>query len=186
MVKYLMVIIFTVSAATVQAKIDEEALAAGIIGFILGKIHDKNQHKKPDQGFVWDQEENVILKDIGRKIILGTVVLVPRGGTDAVRFPSCDFPGARNKRVNALRFRVDRADAYVRSVQITYNNGERETVRVNDGFGSQQSSDWFYVSGGNRCIRQIAVTGEALGGTGFSSKGRYSALTFTGAKSNGF
>ncbi len=186
MVKFLIVLMFTVSAGTVQAKIDGDKLAAGIIGFILGKIHEKNKHKNPDQGFVWDQEENVILKDMGRKIVMGTVVLVPRGGTDAVRFPSCDLPKARNKRVNALRFRVDRADAYVRNIQISYFNGQRENVRVNDEFGSNQASGWFYVRGGNRCIKQITVTGEALTASGFGSNARYSALTFVGAKSNGF
>lgn len=182
MIKYIVVLLFTVSAGTVQAKIDGDEVAAGIIGFILGKIHEKNKDKKKDD-FVWDTNENVILKDMGRELVLGSVVLRPQGGADAVRFPKCDV--SKNRPVRALRFRVDRADAYLRAVQITYQNGQSESVRVDDVFNKNQSSNWFNVDGGRRCIKQIRVVGEALNNKWSGSYGsRYSVLTFIGYKAN--
>ncbi len=179
MIKYLIVLLFTVSAGTVQAKIDGDEVAAGIIGFILGKIHEKSKDKKKDE-FVWDTDENVILKDMGRELVLGSVVLRPQGGSDTVRFPKCEF--SKNRPVRALRFRVNRADAYLRAVQITYQNGQTENVRVNDVFDSNQSSDWFSVDGGRRCIKQIRVVGEAVNDKWSGSSSRYSVLTFIGLK----
>jgi hypothetical protein len=81
-----------------------------------------------------------------------------------------------------LRFRVNRADAYLRAVQITYQNGQSENVRVNDVFNVNQSSDWFTVDGGRRCIQQIRVVGEAVNNKWSGSSSRYSVLTFIGLK----
>ncbi|MBY0384421.1 hypothetical protein K2X05_04610, partial [bacterium] len=126
MVKFLMVFIFVLSSATVQAKPDGEDIIKGIIGaIIIGKII-KNQKEK-DDGFVWEDQNDVILKDVGSQLILGTVVMPLGGSTEIVMFPSCDAKTG-NKRLDHLRFRVDQADVYVRSIRITYQNGERENV----------------------------------------------------------
>lgn len=184
MVKFLIVLIFAMSSASAQAKIDGEDIIKGIIGaIIIDKIID-HQKDKEDDGFVWDDQSEVILKDVGSQLILGTVVMPVGGSTETIIFPSCSAKTG-NKRLSNLRFRVDQADAYVRSIRLTYQNGERENVFVDEVFRRKTSSDWYRLDQGNRCIKQIRVSGEALG-SGKSWKDRNSVLTFVGAKVNTF
>ncbi len=179
MKKFLVLFLFSVSAATAQAKIDgDEALAIGIIGFILGKLQQKNKDKK-DDNIVWENNDKVVLKHVNDQLILGTVVLKPFGNTDSVSFPKCNV--SKNDPVRALRFRVNQANVYVRSIQITYQNGDRENVSVNRNFRTQSSSDWYNLSGDQRCVRKIRATGESLS-NGKTWQTRNSVLTFIGYK----
>lgn len=185
MVKFLMVLIFAVSSATAQAKVKGEDIIAGIIGgIIIGKIIKHQKEKDKEDDFVWEDQSDVILKDVGSQLILGTVVMPTGGSTEIVSFPSCEAKTG-NKRLNHLRFRVDQADVYVRSIRITYQNGERENVYVDDVFSRKTSSDWYRLDQGNRCIKQIRVSGEALG-SGKTWKDRNAVLTFVGNKTNSF
>ena len=184
MIKLLMVFMFVISAATAHAKPDAEDIIKGIIGgIIIGKIIDHEKDKE-DDGFVWEDQNDVILKDVGSQLILGTVVMPVGGSTEIVMFPSCSSKTG-NKRLDDLRFRVDQADVYVRSIRITYQNGDRENVFVDEVFGRKTSSDWYRLAQGDRCIKQIRVSGEALG-SGKTWKDRNAVLTFVGNKKNSF
>jgi Protein of unknown function (DUF2541) len=175
--KFIVLFLFAVSAATVQAKIDGDEVAAGIFGFILGKIIEKKKGKKDDE-FVWDESDKVILKKVNNQLVLGNVVLKPSGVADAVAFPRCNV--SKNDPVGALRFRVDQANVYVRHIQITYQNGERENVSVNRSFAKGTSSDWYNLQGKNdRCVKRIRVSGESLS-SGKTWQTRNSIVTFVG------
>lgn len=177
--KFIVLFFFSVSAATVQAKVDgDEALAIGIIGFILGKMYQKNKDKK-DDNIVWENNDKVILKHVNNQLILGNVVLKPNGLPDSVSFPQCKV--SKNDPVRALRFRIDQADVYVRSVQITYQNGQRENVAVDRTFGKKSSSSWYNIDGQQRCIQKIRVSGESLS-NGKTWQTRNALLTFIGYK----
>ncbi len=177
--KFLVLFLFAVSSATVQAKIDgDEAIAIGIIGFILGKIHQKNKDKKDDD-FVWEDNDKVILKHVNNQLILGNVILKPTGVSDSVSFPVC--AKSKNDPVRALRFRIDQANAYVTSVRITYQNGQRENVSVERSFAKKSSSSWYNVDGQQRCIKNIRVSGESFS-SGKTWQTRNSVLTFIGYK----
>ena len=175
--KYLVLFLFAVSAATAQAKIDGDEVAAGIIGFILGKMYEKNKDKKDD--IVWGNNDKVILKHNGDQLILGNVVLKPNGASDSVSFPQCNV--SKNDPVRALRFRIDQADVYVQNVQITFQNGKRENVPVNRSFSKKSSSSWYNVAGQQRCIKKIRVSGESLS-NGKTWQTRNALLTFIGYK----
>ncbi len=152
--KILIVFLFAVSAATVQAKIDGDDIAKVVIGIILGKMYEKNKHKK-DDNIVWDNSDKVILKHSGDQLILANLVLQPRGSSDSVTLPRCKV--SKNEPVYAVRFRVDQSDVYVRSVALTYQNGSSETVSVNRNFRKGASSSWYELSGQGRCVQKSVL-----------------------------
>ena len=109
MFKYLITLLFAVSSVQAEAKIDAEDIFFGINGgIILGKIIEK-QNKDEDS---WTNSDKLILKDTGNQLVMANLALPAHGGSDSVRFPECN-KNTRNRRVDALRFRVDNADAFV-------------------------------------------------------------------------
>lgn len=137
----------------------------------------------PGGGPGWGSGDKVILQDAGSQLILANLFVDPRGSVDAVMLPFCQRP-TNNQRVDAVSFRVNWSDVYVRYVAITYHNNEVERVPVGRVFGKNESSNWFNVNGGNRCIKRIEVSGKASGkGFGGSWQSQDAVLTFIGEKS---
>ncbi len=184
MFKYLVTLLFAVSVIKAEAKVDAGDVFVGIIGgIIIGNIIKNHNNKNDDHwDSAWQNSDKLILKDTGNKLVMASVTLPANGGWDSVRFPNCEKPSA-NKRVDKLLFRVDVSDVYVRTVEITYHNNDVERVPVNRGFRNQTASDWYEVARGNRCVKEIRVSGEGLITKGVS---RRSVLTFVGLKSNSF
>lgn len=75
--------------------------------------------------------------------------------TDVVRVNSCQ------PRVTSLQLQAKNADANLKSVVVTFGNGERQTLDVRSTLKKDQYTRWIPLDGrGGRCVTQIRVLGD--------------------------
>ncbi|MCC6137216.1 MAG: DUF2541 family protein [Bdellovibrionaceae bacterium] len=149
------------AGTTAQADIQPEDIFGGILDIIQDQINkDNNPSYVP----------GVILKDLGNgRIALGRIKLNDDSTLDAINLPKCNL--SKNQPVTHLRFQVGGADAYVKRVKITFQNNTTETVEVDEVFEGKTASDWYKVKGDARCVKSIAVRGQAVNNQfGFDSE----------------
>jgi len=87
--------------------------------------------------------------------LLGVSTLSPREGDVDVVPLSC-----RN-RVSAVRLVPVNGRAEIERVWVTYGNGERTSVRIDESLRRGESTGWIDLRGGRRCVTSIAVAGDA-------------------------
>ena len=70
-------------------------------------------------------------------------------------------PLSCRNRLVAVKLRSANGPAEIERVWLTYGNGQREQVRLDESLMRGESTGWIDVSGGRRCITSIAVQGDA-------------------------
>ncbi len=90
-----------------------------------------------------------------RARLLGVSTLAHREGDIDVVPVSC-----RN-RLSAVKLRSANGPAEIERVWLTYANGERDQVRVNESLRRGEQTGWIDVSGGRRCVVSVAVQGDS-------------------------
>lgn len=70
-------------------------------------------------------------------------------------------PVSCRPRIQAVKLRAVNSPAEIERIWLTYGNGEREQVRVRDYLGRGEETGWIDVSGGRRCVTEVAVAGDA-------------------------
>ncbi len=114
------------------------------------------------------------LPAFARDIYLGTTKLsYGRTDVDTLVIQSClnerrDDRDRRDRRrddrndgrIRAFRFVVTNARADVNRIDVEYGNGMRDSFYVGREFGKQQSSPYYDLRGGARCVRTITVYGK--------------------------
>ncbi len=63
-------------------------------------------------------------------------------------------------RIRAFRFVVSKARADVNRIDVEYGNGRRDAFYINQEFRKGESSRYYDLRGGARCIRTITVYGK--------------------------
>ncbi|HEY9823929.1 MAG TPA: DUF2541 family protein [Stenomitos sp.] len=75
--------------------------------------------------------------------------------TDVVRVNSCQ------PRITSLQLQAKNADANLKSVVVTFGNGEKQTLDVRSTLKKDQYTRWIPLDGrGGRCVTQIRVLGD--------------------------
>ena len=87
--------------------------------------------------------------------LLGVSTLSHREGDIDVVPVSC------RPRVAAVKLRTTNAPAEIERVWLTYGNGEREQIRIDESLRRGEETGWIDVSGRRRCIVSVAVEGDA-------------------------
>lgn len=177
--KIVLIIALLTSSISMAAPTPEQIFGS-VFEFIINQIQKDKNGNAVETG-------KVILQDNNNRIILARLFLgTNNNDADSVSLPACG-PNKRNKRVEALRFRVAEANVYLQRVRITYQNNQTTTVDVNDTFPRNTNSGWYDLPGkaDTRCIKAIRVVGQAMA----NNPNKKAVLTFIGAKagnSNGF
>lgn len=70
-------------------------------------------------------------------------------------------PLSCRNRLTAVKLRTANGPAEIERVWLTYGNGQREQVRLDESLLRGESTGWIDVSGRRRCITSIAVQGDA-------------------------
>jgi hypothetical protein len=70
-------------------------------------------------------------------------------------------PLSCRNRLVAVKLRPANGPAEIERIWLTYGNGQREQVRLDESLMRGESTGWIDVSGGRRCITSIAVQGDA-------------------------
>lgn len=149
--KQLLVVFTLLVSTTAFAELTPEQVFGGILDLIQAQI-DKD--KAPQYG------PGVLLKDMGEHIALGRLRLTDKNNADSFTLPQCKK--SKNVVVSDLRFRVTGENVFVDRIRITYQNGEMESVNVNQGYQKNSFSGWYQVSGVSRCVKSISVRGVPM------------------------
>lgn len=70
-------------------------------------------------------------------------------------------PLSCRNRLTAVKLRSANGPAEIERVWLTYGNGQREQVRIDETLRRGEQTGWIDLSGRRRCITSIAVQGDA-------------------------
>ena len=104
---------------------------------------------------------------------LGYTLLSDARDNDTVRLPGCETMA--NNYIHQMRLVVGRVGAEIEWVNVTFENGETDLLELNrEFFAPGSASQWLDLRGGNRCVREIEILGDA------ESSGAQSEILFYG------